>query len=211
MLKYFSNLCFHYVCCYFIGQSKFQGQLKFQGWRKILPLCWKSFKIIPQWHAYKGEKILWPFLHSATDILKTPNTNGYFLYFWKISRIQTLLTASSNYSYSKPLFSLLLTGTLLSHPCPLCNMQQPEQTKKWSDHVPPVFKTFHWLLISFRIKFKFPLEVVRLYMIQPFLWLEVTLLLTHPIPAILGFLLFLKYTKHALASRLCICCFLPDT
>lgn len=76
--------------------------------------------------------------------------------------------------------------------------------------VPLLFKTFHWLLISFRIKFKFPLEATRLYMIRPFLWLQITLLLTHPMPATLGSLLFLKYTKHALASRLCICCFLPD-
>lgn len=102
----------------------------------------------------------------------------------------------------------LLMGSLLT--ClPLCSVHQPEQTSKQkSDHGPSLFKIFHWLPVSFRIKFKFPTETVGLYVIQPLLWPCITLLLAHLVPAAFPSFLFLAHTKHAAASGLCICGFL---
>lgn len=81
MLKNFSNLCLHHVCYCPIGQSELQGQLKFQGWRKTLPLCGRSSKIILQWHEHKEGKNLWPFLPSAINVLGTSHLGSTDIVF----------------------------------------------------------------------------------------------------------------------------------
>lgn len=134
--------------------------------------------------------------------------NGYCLYFHRY--------LESNYFSLPPCYPLVQTTIILAPnrfsastlaPCAICSSQS-KFFKKWSDLVPSVFKTFYWLLISLRIKYKFPTEATRLYVIWPFLWPHITLFLSHPIPATLPSLLFLKYNKGAPSSGLCICCFL---
>lgn len=177
MLKYLSNLCFHYVCCYSIGQSKFQGQLKFQGGGRFYLFVGRAFKLY----------------HSGMNI-RVKRFCGHFCtlpqIFWRpqipmdIFSIFEKYLESKHFSLPPPLLLFQTTIFFASNRFPvfppLLPVQYAPARANWK-MVPPLFKTFHWLLTSFRIKFKFPLEATRLYMIRPFLWLQITLLLTHPI------------------------------
>lgn len=78
-LRTFQSL--HHVWYCPIGQSELQGQLKFQGWRKTLPLCGKSSKIILQWHEHKEGKNLWPFLPSDINVLGTSHLGSTDIVF----------------------------------------------------------------------------------------------------------------------------------
>lgn len=132
---------------------------------------------------------------NLTYILRTPNLGSMDIvsilkYIWNPTTSHYLLATS----LSKPLSSLLLTGSVLP-PLPAVQCAAARVNfKKWPDHVSSLFKTFHWLLISLRIKYKFPTEATRLDLIWPFLWPHITVLLTHPIPGALPTVLFLKYT-----------------
>lgn len=135
MLKNFSNLCLHHVCYCPIGQSELQGQLKFQGWRKTLPLCGRSSKIILQWHEHKEGKNLWPFLPSAINVLGTSHlgsTDIVFIlkYVQNPTTSHYLLCLLCYLVVQTTIIFCLPTGSLLLPSFPLCSTQQPEQAFK---------------------------------------------------------------------------------
>lgn len=68
MLRYVSNLCLRYVGCYPIGKASFKASRNSGRGGRFISLL-EALKLYCS--GMKTRRDLWPFLHSATDTLRT--------------------------------------------------------------------------------------------------------------------------------------------